>query len=390
MQVFKLCMKILKKKTPALLIYAGVFLAVLTLVAVMYTKNSPTTSSFSPTKGKIAFLSVESTPLTEGLRKELSKTATIVAVPDKTEALQDALFFRSVTYIVRIPEGFTEQFMAGKNVALEKTIVPGSISQIDLDLSINQYLNLARLYVANDPTLTPEALAANVEKDLSMTAAIELKESGTKAAALSYSAYYFNYLAYIFLSVLILGISALMVVFNNPELKRRNACSPIPSGSVNLQFILANLLFTLIVWAIMCSFFFLLNPRTEKFANFGYFLLNAFVFALCAASISYLIGISVKGQSAVSAVSNTVALGFSFLSGVFVPQELIAAPVLRIASFTPTYWYVKANNQIAAQTQTVGTDLKPFLSCLLIEIGFAMAFLVLALVVGKRKNIQFS
>ena len=40
------------------------------------------------------------------LNRELSRVANFVELPDETEALQDALYFRTVTYILRVPEGF--------------------------------------------------------------------------------------------------------------------------------------------------------------------------------------------------------------------------------------------------------------------------------------------
>lgn len=388
MPVFKLCIKIIKKNIPSLLIYVDTFLFVLIFIASNFSKNQPVQTSFMPSKSNVAFISVESSPIIDGFKKELSKVANFVELKDETEALQDALYFRSVTYIIRIPDGFTERFMNGENVEIEKTIVPNSISNMYIDLSINQYFNTARLYVNQNKNITQEQLVSNVEKDLSISTPVELKTSEKTAAELSYTAYYFNYLSYALLSVLILGISVLMLVFNNPDLKRRNACSPISSSSINLQFILANLLFTLVAWVIMSGFYFVLNPEKSVHQNIGYFLLNSFVFALCGVSISYLIGISIKGQNAISAVSNVVSLGFSFISGVFVPQEYLGSSVLQVASFTPTYWYVKANNQIAELTQFDFLHMKTVLSYILIELGFAIAFFVLALVVGKKKSIR--
>ena len=55
--------------------------------------------------------------------------------------------FPEVSYILRVPEGFSERFMNGEQVQLEKTIVPDSFSNAYLDLKIDQYLNSARLYV---------------------------------------------------------------------------------------------------------------------------------------------------------------------------------------------------------------------------------------------------
>ncbi len=39
-----------------------------------------------------------------------------------------------------------------------------------------------------------------------------------------------------------------------------------------------------------------------------------------------------------------VSLGTAFISGVFVPQELLGEKVLAMAKFFPVYYYVKINN----------------------------------------------
>ena len=75
---------------------------------------------FNQQKSNIAFISEEKSPLIDGLKHELEKVANFVDLPDEKEALQDALYFRSVYYILRVPEGFTESFMKGENVQLEK------------------------------------------------------------------------------------------------------------------------------------------------------------------------------------------------------------------------------------------------------------------------------
>ena len=47
-----------------------------------------------------------------------------------------------------------------------------------------------------------------------------------------------------------------------------------------------------------------------------------------------------------SIVSNTFGLGFAFLGGVFVPLDIFSDTLLIVSRFTPTYWYVTANNAI--------------------------------------------
>ncbi|MGI6119535.1 MAG: ABC transporter permease [Desulfosporosinus sp.] len=389
MQVFKLCLKIIKKNIPPMLIYVAIFLAISLIMSSSMTKEQPKETSFTPVKSNIALISEESSPLIDGLKMELAKIANFVELPDETEALQDALYFRSVSYILRIPEGFTESFMKGENLLLEKTIVPNSISNTYIDLSIDKYFNTARLYVQQLEGITQESLVQHLNSDLSEIASVELQTIGEKPAKQAnhtYANYFFNYLVYSLLCIIILGMNTLMLVFNNQDLKRRNACSPISINKINLQFILANLLFTLAAWLIMVFFCFLFNYQNSFNMNMVYYLLNSFVFALCCSSISFLIGNLLKGQELIPAISNVVALGFCFISGVFVPQQFLGSLVLEIASFTPSYWFVKANNQIAELTQFDFAYVEPIVSGMLIQVGFTLAFFTVALVIGKKKS----
>lgn len=387
MPVFKLCIKIIRKNLPVMLIYIVIFLAISILISAVNT-NAPASGSFSQTKTNVAFFSGEDTPLVRGLKKELAKTCDFVALPDETEKLQDALYFRSVDYILRVPKGFTEDFLRGGTPKLTKTIVPDSVSARYTDLAVNGYLNTARLYVKSLSGISQEELARDVEKDLSAETPVTLTADGKLRAKNDFTAYYFNYLAYTLAAVLILGISAIMLVFNNKELKRRNFCSPVSAGSMNLQFVLANFVFTVACWAITVATCFLLNPSALFSPNSLWLTLNSLVFTLCLSGIGYLTGLLLKSRNAISAVNNVVTLGPCFISGVFVPQEFLNGTVLKIASFTPTYWYVKANNTISGLTHFTRETLSPVLFCMLVELCFAAALFAVALAVGKQRKTE--
>jgi len=388
MQVFKLCLKVLKKNKATMLIYIVVFLVVSLIMSSAMTKDEQADNLFIQKKSNIAFISQENSPLIDGLKNELEKVANFVELPDEKEALQDALYFRSVSYILRIPKGFTESFMKGENVQLEKTTVPDSLSNTYIDLCIDNYLNNARLYVQHVGDISQESLVLHLKSDLSVNTSVELKTKSDKAQNHIYANYFFNYMAYSLLSVLILGMTALMLVFYDNNLRRRNACSPVSARSMNLQFILASLLFTVFTWMIMVIFCLLYNLDNSFNLNTVYFLINSLVFAVCGASISFLIGNLVKSANAISAISNVVTLGLCFISGVFVPVEFLGDSVLRIASFTPTYWFVNANNRIAELTEFNFSNIEPILSCMLIQLGFALAFFVVALVISKRRRFE--
>lgn len=388
MQVFKLCLKILKKNLPLMLMYIGIFLTISLLMSSATESDQSKNDLFIQAKADAAFISEEQSVLIDGFKEELEKTVNFIELSDETEALQDALYFREVSYILRIPKGFTESLMTGGDVQIEKTVVPDSYSDRYIDIAVNKYFNAAKLYIAQVKGITQEQLAKNLKSDLSEETKVELKAISVETSKSSGSNYFFNYLAYTLLAVIILGMSSLMVVYNNHDLKRRNACSPISANRSNIQFVLAVLLFTVLSWLVMVLIYFVFHFKDSLNINTLYFLLNSIIFAICAASISYLIGNLIRSREAISAVNNVVTLGLSFISGVFVPQMLLGSSVLKVARFTPTFWYVRANNIIDELVRFDYAQVKPVLSCMLIELGFALAFFAVALVIAKKKRFE--
>ncbi|ERI93705.1 ABC-2 type transporter [Clostridiales bacterium oral taxon 876 str. F0540] len=387
MQVYKAFFKIILKNLNQIMIYIVVFISL--AIALANTNSRPVNTNFTDTKVNIAFINNDTDSVfVKGFKDYLGNNVNFVDVPDETQKLQDALFFRQVEYIVRVPKGFTEEMLKGNAVQLEKTIVPKSTSSIYIDSIINKYLNTAKLYTGSMENLSQEQLVNYINKDLSLKTDVSLKTSADESDNNEKRAYYFNYMAYALFSVLILGVSSVMIVFNNTDLKKRNLCSPIKLRSMNFQMILGNLSFAVITWVIMILASFIMY-RGYMFSSKGLlFLLNSLIFTFAALSISYLIGNVIKSKTAMSAAANVVSLGSCFISGVFVPQALLGKNVLRIASFTPNYWYVKSNNSIVNMTNFDMQNLAPIFLNMLIIIGFAAAVLAVTLVVIKQKRVS--
>ncbi len=396
MQVFKLCLKVYKKSLPVMMIYFAVFIA-LTAVMTLVGGDGPD-QGFEQSKAEVAFFTDEDTPLVKGLKAEIGKVSNFVAVENNDSSLQDALYFRRVNYIIRIPAGFSDSVIAGKPMALEVTSLPQSTSSVYVDLRVNHYLNTVRLLATGggltggsgsetgEGFQTQETLIAAVTEALDRETTVDQlkgENSKPKSNAMRFS---FNYLAYTMMFVLIMGMSLVMLILKKTDIKRRNAVSPLTSGNINRQLIAANLLFAMISWIILVGVSLIFNLNEIAGIQTWYFILNSLIFTLGTASVSFLIGSLVKTQQAISAAANIFTLGSSFLGGVFVPQFLIADTVLRFSSFLPVYWYVKANDRIAEISDFGIEQTREIFQYMGIEVGFAMAFLVLALVIGKRKQ----
>ncbi|MCL1631064.1 ABC transporter permease [Sporolactobacillus sp. CPB3-1] len=388
MPVFNLCLKIFRRNWLAVFIYVAIFVAISVTIAITSVHDQSSGNGFTQQKAKIAFISEEKTPLTEGFRQELAKHADFVSIPDSKEQLQDALFFRQVTYVLRIPKGFTKNILDGGTMQIEKTIVPESVENAYIDIDVQQYWNLARLYVRHDPGLTQEQLTERLRQNLDGDTPVRMNVHEHAKTKDSFSMYYFNFLSYALSAILIMGISTVMIVFNKQDLRRRIFCSPSSPLKVNLQIILADLLFAAVALVALVGFCFLLDAKSFTTPNMPYFLVNAVAFTACITSLSFLVGNLLNNLSAMSGVCNILTLGPSFISGVFVPQEFLNDTVLKIASFTPTYWYVQANTKIAKLTDFDWQNLRPVFTSTLILLTFTAAFAALSLVVGKRKRLM--
>ncbi|MFZ5351854.1 MAG: ABC transporter permease [Bacillota bacterium] len=387
MQVYRAYYKIIMKNLSQIMIYFVVFIS---LTAILANTNSKEADrSFAETKVNIAFINHDTdSSLVEGLKSYLSESSNIVKLSGDSRALQDALFFRQVEYIVEVPSGFTDDLLAGKAVQLKKSAVPDSTSEIYLDSLINKYLNTALIYAENMDNLSEEQLISYIDKDLKQEVEVNLKNSAAEVSKNEKVAFYFNYLAYSVLAILILGICSVMIVYNSTDLKKRNLCTPIRLRSINFQIILGNMSFAAIAWFALIFTSFIMYG-SYMFSSRGLlFLLNSLVFTLAALSISFFLGNAVKSKGAMSAATNVVALGTSFISGVFVPQAILGETVLKIASFTPSYWYVKSNNIIAGLTSFNMEGLIPVFGNMMIVLGFAAAILAVTLAITKQNRLS--
>lgn len=387
MQVYKAFFKIILKNLDQIMIYFIVFISI--TVALANTNSKPVDIDFTETKVNIAFINHDiDSKLVEGLRDFLSKNANIVDIPNDTQKLQDALFFREIEYIARVPKGFAEGLLSGNEIQIEKTTVPSSTSEIYMDNIINKYLNTVKIYTSSIESLSEEEIISYVEKDLNQKTDVRIKTSSEDISKNEKRSFFFNYMAYALFSVLVLGVSSVMIVFNNTDLKKRNLCSPLKLRNMNFQLILGNLSYAIIAWFVLILVSFIMYGSYMISVKGLLLMLNSFLFTLAVLSISFLIGNSIKSKGAMSAATNVFSVGSCFISGVFVPQALMSKQVLKIASFTPSYWYVKSNNSISSLENINKANLMPIFTNMFIVIGFAVAVLAVTLVVIKQKRLS--
>ena len=269
---------------------------------------------------------------------------------------------------------------------LDKTSVATSAGSVYTDFIVDKYLGLTAFYQKSMPQASMQQIADNVQKDLALSSDVRMKSYSDTAAAKN-SSYYFLFFAYCILAVMIMGVTSVMMSFNEKDLSRRNLCAPLRPAQMNMQLVLGNAVYALVVWALLTVFIF-------AFSGAGFTLgtlllsLNALIFTFVGLAIGFLAGKFIKNGGVQAAVTNVVSLGISFISGVFVEQALLGQTIKTIASFTPGYWYVKAVNDIKNIVDFNMQSVMPVIWSMLIQIGFAAALFIIAVAVSKQRQVS--
>lgn len=388
MQVFKAFFKVLRASFPSTVVYLAVFIGISLIFSGNVMNNA--VDGFTVESVDVAVINRDGdTPLLRGLTDYLSQGNHLVDLPDDSERLQDALFYREVSYIVLVEDGFTNRFLAGEPVTLDAVKVPDSTTGYYCDQLIEKYLSTARLYREAAPSLTEEQLTAAIAENLAIETPVILKEYDVNTQRTPNFVYYYQYMAYVLIALMILTICTILMVFNQPDLRRRNLCAPLPLRSVNAQVTLGCAIFTVACWAVLVGLSFLLYGKDLlSFAGLPMLLANTFAFALVSLSIGFLVSSFIKSFTVLSAISNVVSLGLCFISGVFVPQAIMSPGVLTAASFLPAYWYVKANNAIGSLAVLTSETTGPIWTSILVQLGFAAAFFSVALFITKQRRVR--
>lgn len=379
MQVFNCFYKIIKKNIGGLLLYFGIFIGLAILMSNI--TSGTEMSSFEETKIQMAVIDRDNSELSKALKEYMGARQNLVAMDDDKEKMQDNLFARKVEYILIIPPHFEEKLKSGEEVYTENIKVPGSYTGFFADSQVNQYLKSLKTYIAAGYGVTDAA--ENVEEDLNIKGQVTLQGDSVKADMPSIY-YYLRYIPYALMAVLIYGISPALRAFQNRDLKKRNECGAMTLNQRNKQIMAACVVFSTIVWGVFMIAAVVLYREQLLDGNIKYGILNTMAFLLVAASIAFMVGMLVRSDNALTALVNIISLGFCFMGGVFVPQEIMSEKVLAFCKFVPSFWYVRVNDLLGESigiTEQIRTDV--WLG-ILVQVGFASVIFALTLVLIKK------
>ncbi len=376
MQVFKTFLKIAVRKIPSVILYFVIF----AIIAILLSSDAEQKNGFESTKLSISVHDLDNTAASHELISFIEQNHTLVDVGESDEQITDALFYHTINYSLTINEGFEQKLDSGETDGLFESVKDEDYQAVFFEGQLEQYISAVSMYIAQGMDAKQACNEASLLSSISTDVTVESfsQDEG------GYLMYFTQYLAYIFISIMIVGLSPILATFNKPDIRRRIDSSSLLMSKKTLQLILGSLVVTAIVWLA----FMLLGIAlygSEMFTKTGVLtLLNTLVYIVISMGAAMLVAQFDINENTIPMVSNVFGLGMSFLCGVFVPQNLLSSLVLGIAKFLPAYWFVKANNMLYGVGDTAFTMTK-YLTCLGIELLFAIALFSAVMAVSKSK-----
>ena len=379
MIVFKTFLKILNKNKFIIILYT-VFLIAFGGFNMQTSDNSV---NFVASKPDIMIVNYdEEKGITRDLIKYITDNSNIIELNNNEEAINDGLFYRDVNYVIYIPENYSKDFMDGKNpeINIKST---GDYQSSFAEMLLSRYIKVANIYqksIKNEDELT-----SKINETLSKQSEVEIT-SKLDTDSLAKATFYYNFASYSILACLVYVICLVLSSFKDIKIQKRTIISSTDYRKLNRQLLLSNSLFSIILWGVYVALSFVLIGDV-MFSNQGIiYLINSFIFTMCATTIALFIGNLVSNKNAINGIVNVIALGSSFLCGAFVPMEWLPDGVLKIAHILPSYYYISSNESLKTLEVFNLETMQPIITNMIVILGFSIIFIILTNIVSKRKQ----
>ncbi len=379
MTVFKAFLKVLNKCKIPIIIYT----VILVFFSAFNMQTSEKNVNFTASKPNILIVNEEKEEgITKSFINYLNKNSNVINIVGSEEKIDDALFYRDVSYVIYVPEDFSEEIISGKTPEIKVKSV-GDYGASLANMMVERYLKIANVY--SDVAESEEELVSLIDDTLATKVDVKIT-SKLDSNSIEKAAFYYNFLNYCILAGTIYVICLILSSFKEENIKKRTMVSSMSNKKYNTILLLSNGLFAFVLWIFYVVLSFILLGKIMNTMHGLFFIINSFIFTFCALTIAFLIANLVSNKNAVNGIVNVIALGSSFLCGSFVPASMLPNFVLKIAHVLPSYWYIKTND-LLKEVEVFNIDsIKPILTNMLIIICFSIVFIVITNMISKRKN----
>ena len=379
MTVFKTFWKIVNKYKGTIILYTVMLIS----FGGINLASNDTTTTFTSTLPNIAIVNNDQkSVLTNNLISYLSENSKVVDIENDEEKINDALFYRDVSYVVYIPKNYTNDVLKGMNPTINIKSTNDYTSSLE-EMMLTDYLNLQNTYLK---LTTDQAKLTNYINDTLKDKSKVVLTSKVDTKSLSKVSRYFNFASYSILAVVIFIITLVLTSFKEKTVNKRIVVSSMNYKKHNGLILKSSLLYALIVWVLFSLLAIILLGKSLLNIRGLLLSLNTLIFTLQALTFALLISSLVNNKDAIGGIVNVVALGSAFLCGAFIPSMYLPEKVVSISHIFPAYYYNNSNDLVTSLEVINLTTLKPFITNIMMMLVFMLVFIVLNNFVIKNKR----
>lgn len=379
MIVFSTFWRIVKKYKGTILLY--------TVMLIMFgginlTSNS-TNDMFTPTKPNIFIVNKDSNMgLTKNLINYLKKNTNVVSLEDDEEKINDALFYRDISYAIYIPKNYSKDVLDKKDVTIDiksSKDYTSSLTEMMLDKYLNVQSNLVNI------TNNQDELVNMINNTLDVNSEV-IVSSKLDNSYLNKVSRYFNFGSYSLLAVIIFIVTLVINSFKENTINKRIIVSSFNYKKHNSLLMLSSFVYSLIVWVLFSLLSVILLGKDMICLRGILYFVNTFMFVMPTLSFGILISTLVNNKDSIGGIVNVVSLGSAFLCGAFIPTEYLPKIVLSIAHVFPAYYFIDSNNLLSSMEIINFSNLIPVFINYFVLIIFMLIFIVVNNYVLKKKR----
>ena len=377
MTTFKTFLKIVRKNLWLIIMYT----VMLVLFTVVNSSTGKGQMDFTATKPDIVVYNRDSSNLSNAFVDYIKQNAEVKEVSEEGDALNDALYYSDIDYVIYIEKGFGEKISKGEDVEIEVKS-NGSYDSYLSGTIVSRFVKVAKSFAPS-----PEAgIALRTKNLLENETKVELNTT-LDTSGLSSAEFFYNFMNYSILAGLVFAISYATIGFRRRMVKKRLNVSATSYKKINRDLMVCNAILATIMLLIYTILgIIVLGPNLVFSTNGLLMVLNSVVLTIFAVSFSFLLTNLIEKNNALMAIINIVSIGSSFMCGVFVPAEWMPDAVVTLAHIFPSFYYVDNNRIFSTLEKFDGEHLAPVFLNFGIMIAFTVVAIILNNVITKKKQ----
>lgn len=377
MTVFSTFFKVLKSQIGIIILYTVLLLG----FGGLNVKTNESNINYVADKPDIVIVNKdESSELSKNLVKYLEKFTNVKDLDENN--LDDALFYRQVNAIMYIPENYSRDIENKQKVNIDINTT-GDYESSLASMILNRYLSVQDTYIKlfDDEASIIENINNTLDKEIKTEVLSKKDEVSTSRIT-----NYYNFASYAIVAGILLVLGNILSSFNQINVKKRSIVSSTSYIKQNKYLLLSSSIYAILLWIFYVLVSIILCKGDILNEMFIFYIINSFIFTIVALTLAIFLSNLINNKNALSGLVNVIAVGSSFLCGVFVPAKWLPKSVLAVAHILPPYWYVNTNDILAEMEVINFENLKPVITNEIVLIGFIILFIILNLIVTKKKQ----